>query len=282
MSRDAIVPQSYLCMYRTVSNRSGIEQASSNFFEFYFHSLSPNTAPYSYSLQISLYVLKSKKGGEQGCFARDELEGSLDYREGQITCIGEMGLKTWVKAWARYPSHISQRNLPNFLVGYLCKLHRSLRSRWRRLPPTTTRIGSLPVYPNSSDPGYAGRSSSSNRKWADHFGLSRSGAYESAALAACITGSCSRSRLKKSRAHRCIRRCIRVPCQNEHWLWQWWMQVVFLCPTSSCHTALNSPTEKFRSCPNRCPTDRSTLPQNQLTTKIRLCLFHLFCQTLAM
>lgn len=155
----------YVCIVPSVTEAALSKLAA--IFQFYFHSLSPNTAPYSYSLQISLYVLKSKKGGEQCCFARDELEGRLDYREGQImsrqlpACIGEMGLKTWVKAWARYPSHISQKNLPNFLVGNLCKLHRSLKSRWRRLPPTTTRIGSLPVYPNSSDPGYAGRSSSS-------------------------------------------------------------------------------------------------------------------------
>lgn len=85
---------------------------------------------------------------------------------------------------------------------------------------TTTRIGSLPVYPNS--PG--------SRKCRPECLLSKSQMGRSLWLeqewrlriscTCCITGSCSRSTLKKSRAHRCIRRCIRGPRQNEHWLCQ--------------------------------------------------------------
>lgn len=133
------------------------------------------------------------------------------------SCIGGRELKTWVSP---YPSHIAKKNLPNFPCGNLCKLHRSLKSRWRRASTaTTTRIGSLPVYPNSSDPGYAGRRTSSKSQMGRSLWLEQEWRLR-ISCTRCITGSCSRSRLKKSRAHRCIRRCIRVPCQNEHWLCQ--------------------------------------------------------------
>lgn len=139
--------------------------------------------------------------------------------------------------------HTVQKNLPNLPFGNLSKLQRSIVEKQvaAASTATTTRIGSLPVYPTSSDPGNAGRMSSSKSQMGRSLWLEQEWRLRISCTRS-ITGSCSRSRLKTSRAHRCIRRCIRVLRQNEHWLCQM-LQVVFLCPTSSCHTALNSPTE---------------------------------------
>lgn len=131
-------------------------------FQFYFDSLSPNTA--SYSLQYP--YTEGEKGWRTGLL-RSWWAGwqRLPRRSNHLSAITNMyrGKGVWKPGWRHEPVPITYRSEESskLEISVSCSLHRSLKSRWRRLRPTTTKIGSLPIYPNSSDPGYAGRSSSS-------------------------------------------------------------------------------------------------------------------------
>lgn len=163
------------------------------------------------------------------------------------SCLGDChhvsGEESW-KPGLRHepvPHHISLRRTFQVFrleISVLRRLHRSLKSRWRRASTaTTTRIGSLPVYPNSSDPGYAGRRSSKSQmgrsvwleqEWRLRISCTR-----------CITQSQQTKKVKSASLHKEMHKST-VP---EWALVMSMLQVVFLRPTSSCHTALNTPTK---------------------------------------
>lgn len=207
-------------MYRTVSNRSGIEQASSNFsILFWFYKPEYSLIQPPISLYWSRKMVANRAASLVMSWRADITEKIKSYLGDYQHASGEGG---WKPGWRHEPVPIAYRSKES-----------SKFSVWKSLwapqivekqvaaasTATTTRIGSLPVYPKSSDPGYAGRRSSSKSQMGRSLWLEQ----EWRLRISCtrfITGSCSRSRLKKSRAHRCIRRCIRVPCQNEHWLCQ--------------------------------------------------------------